>query len=59
MDIINQEIQYETLGPIYKISNCSACKHEFIPKLKRCGMFYSTCDNCRTNQFIYNLKKKK
>jgi hypothetical protein len=59
MDIVNPDIHYETLKPIYNINNCTSSKHEFIPKLKRCGMFYNTSENCSTNQFIYKLKKKK
>ena len=56
MDTINPEINVDTLRPVYKISYCSACKHLFIPKLKKWGQFYKTCENCRTNQDIYRLK---
>ena len=59
MDVSDPEIDNETLRPIYKINNCTSCKHKFIPKVKGSGKFYSTCENCRTNQFIYNLKKRK
>jgi len=56
MDISDPENDIETLRPIYKISVCSACKHKFIPKLKKWGDFYKTCENCREHQDIYNIK---
>ena len=37
MDISNPETEIATLKPVYKISVCSACKHKFIPKLKKWG----------------------
>jgi hypothetical protein len=52
MDISNPETDIETLRPIYKISVCSVCKHRFIPKLKKWGDFYKTCENCREHQDI-------
>ena len=56
MDILNNEIHEKTLRPVYKISYCSACKRCFIPKLKKWGDVYKTCENCRINQDIYRLK---
>ena len=56
MDISNPETEIATLKPVYKISVCSACKHKFIPKLKKWGAFYKTCENCRLNQDLYNIK---
>ena len=56
MDISNPETEIATLKPVYKISVCSACKHKFIPKLKTWGAFYKTCENCRVNQDVYNIK---
>ena len=57
MDISNPESEIETLRPVYEISQCSACKHCFIPKLKKWGEFYKTCENCRVNHKVHRLKK--
>ena len=58
MDISDPETDNETLRPVYKISVCSCCKHRFIPKLKKCGDFYKTCENCRETQDIYRFKNR-
>ncbi len=51
LDISDPETDNETLRPIYKISG-------FIPKLKKWGAFYKTCENCRENQNIYRFKNR-
>ena len=56
MDTSDPENNNETLRPIYKINNCTSCKHKFIPKVKGSGKFYSTCENCREHQDIHNIK---
>ena len=58
MDISDPETDNETLRPVYKISVCSCCKHRFIPKLKKWGDFYKTCENCRETQDIYRFKNR-